>query len=147
MVLPGYSEASSVGEDYVDFQCERCGLKALAGAKEDGKAMMLGGQTVGISAEGDRRLKVLATTRLAACLRCGHRNRWPLAQLVAGWTVPGLGIGGVVGIIVANLQGDSPRAIEAAAGATALCCVVFTGLATTVRLLSVRRKVRFYDKR
>jgi DNA-directed RNA polymerase subunit RPC12/RpoP len=147
MLLPGYSEVSSTGEDYVDFQCERCGLEVLAGAKETGKATAFFGQTSGLSAEGDRRLKVLATTRLSACPRCGHRNRWALVQLVVGWMVPGIGIGGVVGIIVANRQASSPSVMETAVGAAAASCVIFTALATAIRLFSVGRKVRFYQRR
>jgi predicted RNA-binding Zn-ribbon protein involved in translation (DUF1610 family) len=131
----------TVGEQYVDFRCARCGHVAQAAVAGGGTGLRVNGLSVS-NAALDARVGAEQAARLVPCPRCGHRDRAAVAKVVATGATIGLIAAFAAGLVAAEqlrgLVADPDVGIHTGV-ATFLAVVATT---TSLKLRSVRRRVR-----
>jgi predicted RNA-binding Zn-ribbon protein involved in translation (DUF1610 family) len=133
----------SVGEQFVDFRCSRCGLLAQASVSGTGTGLKMGQVSLS-DAQLDARVGADQAARLAPCPRCGHRSRAALVKvLLVGASV------GVLAAFAAGLAAAEQLHASDPGGHVAIRIAVATFLAvvatnTGLKLRSARRRVRFH---
>jgi hypothetical protein len=133
----------SVGEQFVDFRCSRCGHLAQASVKVTGTGLKVGPVSLS-NAELDARVGAAQAAQLAPCPRCGHRNRAALAKVLL--------VGATIGAFVAFtawLVATEQLPASGARGDAAIQVGLATFLAvlvttTALKLRNVGRRVRFH---
>ena len=133
----------SLGDQYVDFRCSRCGLVTQATVSGGGTGLQLSGVSLS-NASADARIGAIQATQLAPCPRCGGRGRAALARvLVLGASMGALAAFAAGLVASEQLHRTDPggRLGKVIALAAFLTVVAIT---TAVKLRSARRRVRFH---
>lgn len=145
MLLPTRIDVNvSLGDQYVDFRCSRCGLVTQATVSGGGTGLQLSGVSLS-NAAVDAQIGAAQATQLAPCPRCGGRSRAVLARvLVLGASMGALAAfaAGLVASEQLHRVDPGGRLAKALALAAFLAVVAIT---TAVKLRRARRRVRFHD--
>jgi predicted RNA-binding Zn-ribbon protein involved in translation (DUF1610 family) len=132
----------SVGEQFVDFRCSRCGHLAQASVKVTGTGLKVGQASLSKAAL-DARVGAAQTAQLAPCPRCGHRNRAALAKvLLVGATIGAFAAFTAWLVATEQLHVAARGDAGVQVGLATFLAVLLT--TTALKLRNVRRRVRFH---
>ncbi|MFT3916050.1 MAG: hypothetical protein QM704_18760 [Anaeromyxobacteraceae bacterium] len=128
-------------EECVDYRCARCGHLAQAVVQVGGTSLGVAGVSVS-NAALDARVGAVAAARLAACPRCGSRDRGALAKVVLGGAVLGLLAAVTAGLSVAEQLRRLFPGRDLGPGVVVATFLVVVAATVSLKLRSIDRRVR-----